>query len=101
VIIRSQGPHSALRAALGRDLKGRVSPAVYAVGCVAALFGTGTGPYRPGIWISIGCYVAVAALWIIPDRRIESVVGQPGAGPGPDEADEALDADESDETRPA
>jgi uncharacterized membrane protein len=74
VIIRSQGPDSVLRKAIGRDFKGKVSPVGYLVGCVAALFGTGTGPDRPGIWVAIACYVAVAALWIIPDRRIETVV---------------------------
>jgi uncharacterized membrane protein len=68
VIIRSQGPDSALRKAIGRDFKGRISPVGYLVGCVAAAFG------GAGIWIAVGCYVAVAALWIIPDRRIETIV---------------------------
>jgi uncharacterized membrane protein len=68
VIIRSQGPDSALRKAIGRDFKGRISPVGYLVGCVAAAFG------GAGIWIAVACYVAVAALWIIPDRRIETIV---------------------------
>ena len=68
VIIRSQGPDSALRKAIGRDFKGKISPIGYLVGCVAALFG------GLGIWVAVACYVAVAALWIIPDRRIETVV---------------------------
>jgi len=71
VIIRSQGPGSALRRAIGHDVKGKISPAGYLLGCVAALFGTGTGPGRPGIWIAVACFVAVACLWVIPDRRIE------------------------------
>ncbi|MGH3260613.1 MAG: TMEM175 family protein [Trebonia sp.] len=72
VIIRSQGADSALRTALGRDLKGRLSPPAYLAGCLAALFGgAGSGAGRPGIWIAVGCFVAVAALWVIPDRRIE------------------------------
>jgi uncharacterized membrane protein len=74
VIIRSQGPHSALRKAVGRDFKGKASPAGYLIGCVAALFGTGTGFYRPGIWVAVACFIVVAALWIIPDRRIETIV---------------------------
>jgi uncharacterized membrane protein len=86
-IIRSQGPDSALRKAVGRDYKGRLSAVGYVVGCVAALFAGGTGPARPGIWIAVGSFVAVAALWIVPDRRIETVIADlPGAGheDGPD-----------------
>jgi len=71
VIIRSQGPLSALRKALGRDLKGKVSPPGYVAGCIAALFGGGNSP---GTWVAVGFYVAVAALWVIPDRRIETVI---------------------------
>jgi uncharacterized membrane protein len=74
-IIRDQGSGSALRKAIGRDVKGKVSPAGYIAGCVAALVGGGgTGAGRPGIWIAVACYVGVAAMWIIPDRRIETVV---------------------------
>jgi uncharacterized membrane protein len=68
VIIRSQGADSPLHKAIGRDFKGKASPAGYILGCVAALFG------GPGRWIAVGFYVAVALLWIIPDRRIETVV---------------------------
>ena len=35
VIIRDQGKDSPLRKAIGRDLKGKISPAFYIVGCVA------------------------------------------------------------------
>jgi uncharacterized membrane protein len=72
VIIRSQGPGSPLRKAIGSDFKGKMSPVGYIAGCVAALVGgAGTGWNRPGIWFAVACYVAVAAMWIIPDRRIE------------------------------
>jgi uncharacterized membrane protein len=71
VIIRSQGRDSLLRKAIGRDFKGKASPVGYVLGCIAALFGTGHGFGRPGIWAAVACFVAVAALWIIPDRRIE------------------------------
>ena len=75
VIIRSQGHGSALRKAIGGDFKGRMSPVGYIAGCVAALLGgAGTGWNRPGIWVAVACYVAVAAMWIIPDRRIEMVI---------------------------
>jgi len=71
VIIRSQGRDSLLRKAVGRDFKGQASPVGYVLGCIAALFATGSGYGRPGIWAAVACFVAVAALWIIPDRRIE------------------------------
>jgi uncharacterized membrane protein len=81
VIIRSQGPDSLLRKAIGRDFKGKGSMVGYAIGIVATVAGgsgTGFGP-RWGIWVAIACYVAVAALWIIPDRRIETLIA---SGPG-------------------
>jgi uncharacterized membrane protein len=75
LIIRSQGPDSVLRKAVGRDVKGKASVVGYIAGCVAAAAGgAGTGLARPGIWVAVACYVAVAALWIIPDRRIEAIV---------------------------
>jgi uncharacterized membrane protein len=75
MIIRSQGPDSALRKAVGSDLKGKISPFAYIAGCVAALLGgAGHGLNRPGIWIAVACYVGVALMWVIPDRRIETVI---------------------------
>ena len=74
VIIRSQGMDSPLRNAIRRDLKGKVSPAFYIVGCVAALIGGGGTGARPGMWVAVTCYVAVALMWVIPDRRIETAI---------------------------
>jgi uncharacterized membrane protein len=62
-IIASQGPGSRLREMVGRDVKGRISPVLY----VAAI-----GFAFVNRWISIALYVAVALMWLIPDRRIES-----------------------------
>jgi uncharacterized membrane protein len=84
VIIRSQGADSPLRKAIGRDFKGKASPVGYILGCVAALFGSDTGPGQVGKWIAVGFYVAVALLWVIPDRRIETVVA---VAPEPDQED--------------
>ncbi len=80
VIIRSQGRDSPLRQAIGRDLKGKISPVAIIVGMIAALAG-GTAAGRPGTWIAVACYVGVAAMWVIPDRRIEAaipVLAEPG-----------------------
>ena len=75
VIIRSQGQDSPLRKAIGNDFKGKISPFGYVAGCIAALLGgAGTGSFRPGIWVAVACYVAVAAVWVIPDRRIETAI---------------------------
>lgn len=75
VIIRSQGRSSALRVAVGRDIKGKLSPLLYCAGILGAVLGgSGTGPGRPGIWIAVGFYVLVAVLWIIPDPRIDRVI---------------------------
>jgi uncharacterized membrane protein len=74
VIIRTQGKDSPLRTAVGRDLKGKASPAFYIVGGVAALVGGGGTGARPGMWVAVACYVAVALMWVIPDRRIETAI---------------------------
>lgn len=62
VIIRHQGRHGALAKALGSDLKGKISPALYLIAIVAAFF-------LPTLAQAI--YVLVALLWLVPDRRIE------------------------------
>ena len=61
-IIAQHGRDSRLAAAIGRDVKGKLSLALYATSVAAAFF-------RP--WISCGLYVLVALLWLVPDRRIE------------------------------
>jgi len=65
VIIRAQGSNSILRKAVGNDWKGKVSPALYITAIVAAL-------WMP--WIGQAIFVAVALMWLIPDRRIEKVL---------------------------
>jgi len=64
-IIRSQGPESILKKAVGRDWKGKLSPVLY----IAAIVATLLAP-----WISEGIFVAAALIWLIPDRRIEKVL---------------------------
>jgi uncharacterized membrane protein len=65
VIIASQGSGSLLKKAIGRDWKGKLSPAIYALAIASA--------FRSQ-WISIGLYVLVALIWLVPDRRIERVL---------------------------
>jgi uncharacterized membrane protein len=77
VIIRSQGRDSALHAAVGGDVKGKASPVIYIVGCLAALLGGG-GERKLGVWFAIACFVAVAIWWVVPDPRIDRAVRAQG-----------------------
>lgn len=61
-IIASQGPASILKRAVGRDLKGRASIFLYLLAIPLAFVSS---------WISIGIFMLIAALWLVPDRRIE------------------------------
>jgi len=56
---------SVLAVAVGRDYKGKVSLAIYAVAVLLSFVSPG---------IAIALYVLVAAIWFIPDRRIEKVI---------------------------
>ena len=64
-ILHAEGPESRLRAALGRDLKGKISPVIY-------LTGIGLAWVEPGL--SLAAYALVALIWLVPDRRIERLV---------------------------
>ncbi|MGA7800680.1 MAG: TMEM175 family protein [Gammaproteobacteria bacterium] len=75
LIIASQGPDSLLKRAIGGDWKGKLSPVLYAIAIVLAFY------WR---WVSLGLYVFVALLWLIPDRRIENVLRDPEKPPGSD-----------------
>ena len=66
VIIRAQGPGSLLKKALGDDRKGKISPLLYVV-AVALAF--------PLPAAALTIYALVAAIWLIPDQRIERVLG--------------------------
>jgi len=65
-IIAAQGPDSRLRRAVGRDAKGKASLVLYAAALPLAFVNN---------WISIGIYVFVALMWLVPDRRIERLAG--------------------------
>jgi len=64
-ILHKQGRHSVLAHALGRDLKGKLSPILY-------LTAIGLAFVMP--WVSIALYALVAAMWLVPDRRIEKTL---------------------------
>jgi uncharacterized membrane protein len=64
-VFRRDGPDSLLRQAVGRDLKGKLSPGVYVLG----ILGSFLAP-----WIGMLAYVAVAVTWLVPDRRAERFI---------------------------
>jgi uncharacterized membrane protein len=72
VIIRQQGAESALRQAVGRDLKGKLSPFFYLVGILSAIVIDPDGYI--GVGIALGCFVGTAIMWVVPDRRIDRLV---------------------------
>ena len=65
-IIRVEGPESTLARAVQGDAKGLVSLATYA---------TAIGMAFVAPAVADACFVAVAIIWLVPDRRIERIVG--------------------------
>ena len=61
-IIAAQGAHSRLKEALGGDAKGYASLALYAAAVPLAFVNR---------WFAYALYIAVALMWLVPDRRIE------------------------------
>jgi uncharacterized membrane protein len=70
VILAGEGCDSKLAAALGRDVKGKISPVLYVAAIITAFA-------KP--WIACAIYVVVALIWLIPDRRIERIVAEVGS----------------------
>jgi uncharacterized membrane protein len=64
-LVGSHGPTSRIARAVGNDAKGKLSLVAY-VSAVAV------APFAP--WLSIGIYITVALIWLVPDRRIERVL---------------------------
>jgi uncharacterized membrane protein len=67
LIIAAQGSHSVLKQAIGRDWKGKASPALYALAILCAF-------WSPAL--SQAIYTLVALMWLIPDRRIERALSR-------------------------
>ena len=65
LIIASQGTNSLLKKAVGRDLKGKLSLALYMIAIAISFWAQ---------WISQAIFILVALIWLVPDRRIEKVL---------------------------
>jgi TMEM175 potassium channel family protein len=66
-IIAANGRQSRLALATGKDFKGKLSITLYGAAIALAFI-------RP--WAAIALYVTVALIWLVPDTRIESLVGK-------------------------
>jgi uncharacterized membrane protein len=66
-IMAHQGPDSMLAKAVGHDVKGPMSAFLYAVAIPLAFVRE---------WISDVLYAAVALMWLVPDKRIESLLNR-------------------------
>ena len=64
-IVASEGSDSLLAKAIGRDFKGNISLLIYLVGIAFSFYNQ---------WIAQACYVAVACVWLVPDKRIENLM---------------------------
>jgi TMEM175 potassium channel family protein len=65
-LIAHHGPQSRIARAVARDFKGKISLALYAIAIPLAYVQQ---------WLSVGLYVLVALIWLIPDRRMERNLG--------------------------
>jgi uncharacterized membrane protein len=64
-ILKQHSSDSAIAVAMGKDFKGKISPLFYIVAIVSAYLNT---------WVSCFFFVLVAAIWFVPDQRIERVI---------------------------
>jgi len=68
-VITQHGSDSLLAMAIGRDLKGKLSPLFYAIAIASAFL---------HVAISQLLYIGLALIWLVPDRRIERTLAQAG-----------------------
>lgn len=67
LLIKADGADSTLQRAIGRDGKGKISPVLYTAGIGSAFIDPG---------ISQAIFVGIAAMWLVPDRRIERALAE-------------------------
>ncbi|MBA2745718.1 MAG: DUF1211 domain-containing protein [Flavisolibacter sp.] len=67
-ILALNGNDSELAKALGKNIKGKLTPVFYLIGIAGSFY---------SVWISGAMYVTVAAMWLMPDRKIEKIDTDP------------------------
>jgi uncharacterized membrane protein len=65
IILKIHGRDSILAVAIGKDIKGKLSPVLYIIALVFTFFNQ---------WISGAIYILVAFMWLVPDKRIERTI---------------------------
>jgi uncharacterized membrane protein len=65
VILKKHGRDSLLSKAIGKDIKGKISPILYTLAILSTFVNN---------WIAGAIYVLVALIWLIPDKRIEKIL---------------------------
>jgi uncharacterized membrane protein len=65
-LISLNGADSQIANALGKDYKGKLSVLAYGLAIPLAFV-------RP--WLAFVFYIAIAVMWLVPDRRIERTIG--------------------------
>ena len=68
-IVTRQDSDSSLTSELGRDRKGKLSLILYVVGIGLAFVSP---------WLAVALYALVAAMWLVPDRRLERALKEHG-----------------------
>jgi len=66
VVLKSEGPNSTVGRAIGQDRKGKISLVFYILSIPLAFISP---------MVSCALFVLVAAIWLVPDKRIERVLG--------------------------
>jgi uncharacterized membrane protein len=66
-LVRHHGKDSPLAKVLGRDIKGKLSVGLYALSIFSAF---------SYVWLSFACFIIVAVMWIIPDKRIAEYISK-------------------------
>ena len=65
-LIACPGQPGTLAEVVGRDVKGKISPVLFAVAIPIALVAP---------WLALAIYAVVVVLWVVPDRRMEHASG--------------------------
>ena len=70
-LVRCQPADTHLAEAIGNDVKGKISPLIYAVAVPVALLPVPLVPF-----VAFALYVVVALIWVVPDVRIERTIAR-------------------------
>jgi uncharacterized membrane protein len=62
LIVRHDGPQSAVAVALGQDIKGRTSLLIYVMAISLSFINR---------WFGVAGYIVVSLVWLVPDKRLE------------------------------